>query len=419
MKKKLLSVLLTLALVVTAIGFIDTTSVLAATKTGATITASKCKISNKNNLKLTRPDPMLLNKYFDTASTTGKPVEYVSEVKNGAYLKITANEAGTLYIMGLSDGDYSSYTITGYTDKNLKNPAKAYNLRSDDVADELVIKPNDGKIAEYPMVANEVLYLAVSKKAALAIYYLPTSTIKTIDYTVVSSDTAYIQMGYDNFISNSKDYKLDTLYYMVSTTGFPSGYQTIRGAEFTKFKASKYNASTGFKIDIDKVLQVSDNSKVSLAGYFTYYTYDTISTTSSGTISGSYPMKHYCIIKIDDLHKYDEAWISKNAVSKPMTMVAGTNVIIGSVPEEQSSKKVCVQIGKKTYTTTPISYTLTLVDGGPIGSTGSDILGPASTAKKDNIYCIVLKSNLKTSDSVSMWYEGMEDAQMTYKPTSK
>ena len=248
------------------------------------------------------------------------------------------------------------------------------------------------------MNTKEALYISIPADLNLAIYWLPATTMGSIQSVKSTGyqkgDTIDITWGgSENF--STGNYIPKVLRYNI-TNSLAKDYSILR---INQFDAEvKWNKAPTNGIFTIKVTHETDTTKPiameALMGYDVPY-------------KNAF-RSNLMIIRCDDLTIYDKGLADKYTVAEPMYMVKGTNTIIGISPvPSMEEKQIFVKINNKTYSTYPTYYTYNKYSW---NWNKSAITGEMV----NDIYCIVLKSNLKSGDKVTIWCAGAESAKTTY-----
>lgn len=393
--KKLITILLTLSLVVTSVICINDTQVSAATKkTGVKLTVSNCSINTKM-VSVENNASDIWNKIYDTQSGAKPNTHSISKVKNNAFVTITANEPGVLYLYNnKSTTDYHILGCykknTSYRDHGFFQDAYDYSLDDNDTISEKFEVSTDN-VVQYPMYTNEVIYLYIPQTAKINLYWLPSSKIASIkevkgqygelELNLISSDSTIVDA------------------YAAFDTKLSVGYSIARNI-YAKCKVKSISGNKLYTTFSPEDKTKIKNGPIALEGLLVY---------SSKNKSGQSDL-NFMVIRCSDLRRYDSEWKNSNGVPKPISMMAGTNIIIGIIPSDKEAAKVNVQIGKKTYTATSVTYT-----GYDYNAWGWKYGSAVSLGNKFKIYTVILNSNLKSGNTVSIWYDSMDAAKLDYK----
>lgn len=350
--KKLLSLILTLALVVGAISIVDSSPVSAATKaTNPSIVATNCKTNYKKIDTFKNLTDAITQVYYGNRNTYKVDKIKITNIKNKhGYIKITAPANGVLYLQGITGTGYGS-------DDGVKNydqyPVKAY-YPSNNSVDNLVVEApelldgDNDTLVEYPMYSGEVVYLHFTKDCEFMAAWVSSKDIMTVtNYDKSANLTIDINIGTTDS-SKYSIYGLDTNSSASKTT-----YKDYLKAE-GRSKASlgiyydnsaKYNAKDNGHCEVTTNLEALENR-----GYLVTFIFDI--QVAKGVKVRTYIAQFY-----SNILSYNDAYVYENTPD-PWIMKAKTNVVMGYA---KSNSKVCIKYKNKIYTRTSDSNGLFVV----------------------------------------------------------
>ena len=384
--KKIISVLLVLALAITSLVIVSpSTETQAATKKKLypTIKAVNCKSNKKKVYVGKNIKDCLDNTYFE--STAKKGLVKLTKIKpaDNAYLEITAPEDGILFIQlakTKNNGEYVLGTTSSYTvyDRKINDIsdlnkiavlAKGY-LPTSEYRDSLNAVGSLARVdalCEYPMAKDEVLYLHLmcEDTASLKLAWIGNDNLVSID--------KYGDCGKIEFIINTGAEVAGTsngyFNYAPTTATSLKSYFSMKDENRCSAKGTKINKITNNK----SVITVSANIESGIS-------YGTACVVVFGFDVKMSDFKSIPVgIKIyyPNITQYNTIWLSQNSPSQPIFMEAKTNIVYGY---DSTGKTIVLIYNKKTYEITP---------------------------DENGFYYFTLKSKLSKNKVIEMYYKDL------------